>query len=104
MLRFRKTRDVENWRDPIVKSNTTEFLAVERTRMANQRTLLAYVRTSLAFLLLGLGIIKFYPHKYIFILGGLGIACSTVIFVIGVFQFWRTQNKLSQCVRNIKED
>lgn len=104
MLRQRYIKDLEDWRDPKVKQNISDFLAVERTRLANQRTLLAYVRTSLASLLLGLGVIKFYPHKYTFILGGLAIACSAVIFVVGVIQFWRTQIKLSQSIKNIKED
>ncbi|XMO85257.1 DUF202 domain-containing protein [Algibacter sp. AS12] len=64
-----------------------DYLAIERTRLANERTLLSYIRSSLYLLLGSIGFfqLKGFPNfKY---LAFLALAFSAIFFVIGVFRF-----------------
>lgn len=56
-----------------------DWLALDRTVLANERTFLAYGRTTLTLVIAGLSFIKFFGHVvysmigYVFIAGGLSI-------------------------------
>ena len=71
-----------------------EWLAVERTKLANQRTLLAMLRTGLYFLVMGLTIVSLdqlesmQPYYWVFILVG-------AIFIgFGIFSFLKVINTI----------
>jgi len=64
-----------------------DYLAIERTRLANERTLLSYIRSSLYLLLGGIAFfqLKEFPNfKYLAILS---LVFSGIFFFIGVYRF-----------------
>ncbi len=80
-----------------------DWLALDRTVLANKRTFLAYTRTSIALLALGIAFIKLIEHRF-FELTGFGlIAFGIVVFVVGIREFVRTNNRLRQLVEKERE-
>lgn len=73
--------------NPDQKVILRDYLAIERTRLANERTLLSYIRSSLYLLL---GSIAFYQlkefsnFKYLALTA---IIFSAIFFIIGVYRF-----------------
>lgn len=64
-----------------------DYLAIERTRLANERTLLSYVRSSLYLLLGSIGFfqLKDFPNfKYLALVS---LIFCVIFFIIGVFRF-----------------
>lgn len=64
-----------------------DYLAIERTRLANERTLLSYIRSSLYLILGGIAFIqlKNYPDfKY---LGIIALVFSAIFLIIGIYRF-----------------
>ncbi|EDP72835.1 hypothetical protein FBALC1_17077 [Flavobacteriales bacterium ALC-1] len=81
ILRF--GRDFE----PDQKIILRDYLAIERTRLANERTLLSYIRSSLYLLL---GSIAFYQLKEFSnfeYLALTAIIFSVIFFIIGIYRF-----------------
>ena len=75
-----------------------DWLALDRTVLANKRTFLAYARTSIALLALGIAFIKLIEHRF-FELAGFGlIAVGMVVFTIGIREFVSTNNRLRRLV------
>lgn len=78
-----------------------EYLAVERTRLANQTTLLAYIRTGLYFIVAGTTLGPFMETifwKY------MGIPCAAIgliIIVIGIFTYRNTRKKINNSAKQI---
>lgn len=76
------------------KEKITDWLALERTKMANQRTLLAMLRTGFYFLVMGLTVLTVehlegLRHYYwlFFVLG-------TICIIIGIVHYFYNHNKL----------
>ncbi|TXE09882.1 DUF202 domain-containing protein [Seonamhaeicola algicola] len=73
-----------------------DYLAIERTRLANERTLLSYIRSSLYLLL---GSIAFYQlkdfpnFKY---LAGASLVFSGLFLIIGVYRFTTLKRSLKK--------
>ncbi|TXE08695.1 DUF202 domain-containing protein [Gelidibacter salicanalis] len=64
-----------------------DYLAIERTRLANERTLLSYIRSSLYLLLGGIAFfqLKNFPDfKYLALLA---LVFSAIFFIIGIYRF-----------------
>ncbi|HUH29011.1 DUF202 domain-containing protein [Gelidibacter sp.] len=64
-----------------------DYLAIERTRLANERTLLSYIRSSLYLMLGGIAFfqLKSFPDfKY---LAMLSLFFSAIFFIIGIYRF-----------------
>jgi len=64
-----------------------DYLAIERTRLANERTLMSYVRSSLYLLLGSIAFfqLKDFPNfKYLAIAS---LVFSAIFFIIGVYRF-----------------
>ncbi len=64
-----------------------DYLAIERTRLANERTLLSYIRSSLYLLIGSIAFfqLKDFPNfKYLALVS---LVFSIIFFVIGVFRF-----------------
>jgi len=71
-----------------------DYLARQRTRMANERTLLSYIRTSLYFLVSGTALIKVDDLENISDLGYISFAISIILVMIGFFAFFRVKRKM----------
>jgi putative membrane protein len=64
-----------------------DWLALSRSRLANERTLLAYIRTSLAMIGLGALLAKWIDHPSALI-GGVALATGGVVVVgVGLVRF-----------------
>jgi putative membrane protein len=73
-----------------------DFLALERTKLANERTLLVYTRTSLYLLLAGIAILQLQGFDSIKAVGYLSIGLSVVLIIIGLARFYHLKNSLKR--------
>jgi putative membrane protein len=72
-----------------------DYLAVDRTVLSNERTALAYGRTILAMIAIGGSCIKFFDLWFMWVVGGLFLAGSLGVAIIGWRRFRRTQRFLA---------
>jgi len=75
-----------------------DFLAVDRTDLANERTLLAYMRTFIGLLVSGVGLIKFIDDRFLIVIGYSLSILSPFILLLGLYRFLRIRKK----IKNIK--
>lgn len=71
-----------------------DYLALERTRLANERTLLSYIRTSLYLLLGGIAFLQLQGFDTIKWIGYVSIALSIIIILIGIVRFQYLKRRL----------
>lgn len=77
-----------------------DYLAIERTRLANERTLLSYIRSSLYLLLGGIAFfqLKNFPDfKYLALLA---LVFSAIFFIIGIYRFTLLKKSLKKLYYN----
>lgn len=72
-----------------------DYLALERTRLANERTLFSYVRTSLYLLTVGLGIFEIESIRHLRMVAWICVAISVVLFVFGFYKYYRLKKYLN---------
>jgi len=73
-----------------------DYLALERTKLANERTLLSYIRSSLYLLLGGIAIIQLEGFENIKFLGYVSLSLTILFMIIGIYRF----QKLNKQLRN----
>lgn len=73
-----------------------DFLARQRTKLANDRTLLSYIRTSLYFIVSGTALIKVNDLENVKELGYFSFLISLVLLVLGFINFFRLKRKLNK--------
>jgi putative membrane protein len=71
-----------------------DFLALDRTILANKRTLLAYLRTSNGLLASGIGMVKLVTDGIINILGFILIVGALPVLIIGTTEYIKMQKTL----------
>ena len=64
-----------------------DYLALERTRLANERTLFSYIRTALYLTLGGIAFLQMQDFKNIKWLAPICFVLSIVILVTGIFNY-----------------
>ncbi|EPR67334.1 hypothetical protein ADICYQ_3607 [Cyclobacterium qasimii M12-11B] len=64
-----------------------DFLARQRTKLANDRTLLAYIRTSLYFIVSGTALMKVNDLENVKSLGYFSFMISVILLIIGFINF-----------------
>ena len=72
-----------------------DYLALERTKLANERTLFAYIRTSLYLLLAGLTLIQLKTVASLLWIGVLSIIVSAILIWIGIFRYKKLNRQLN---------
>jgi putative membrane protein len=80
-----------------------DYLAIERTRLANERTLLSYIRSSLYLLLGGIAFfqLKDFPNfKYLAIIS---LVFSAIFFIIGIYRFTLLKKSLKQLYYTVED-
>jgi len=75
---------------------TTDILAIERTRLANERTFLAYFRSTIVFLSSGAAIIKLDFLEEIKWMGFILLLVGPVFFCIGLVRFIYVKRKIKK--------
>lgn len=78
-----------------------EYLALERTKLANERTLLTYIRTGLYFLIAGSTLGHFIQTTFWNILGTPLIIVGLVIALLGAIRFVRVGRAIAQSRKHI---
>lgn len=73
-----------------------DFLALDRTIMANERTFLAWFRTAISLIAGGLAIIKFSEDLIFLISGVILIGMGFVIGLIGTIRYIRIHKRLAK--------
>lgn len=81
-----------------------DYLALERTNLANQRTLLAYTRTSLYMLLGGIAFLQLSEFENIRWLGFVSIGISVFLVVIGIIKFFIIKRRLETYYRKTRTE
>ena len=71
-----------------------DYLALERTKLANERTLFAYLRTSLYLILAGIAFIQLKDFDSIKWLGYLSLIFSVILLIIGILRYYHLNRKL----------
>ncbi|WP_179353494.1 DUF202 domain-containing protein [Winogradskyella vidalii] len=64
-----------------------DYLAIERTRLANERTLLSYIRSSLYLLLGAIALFQLKEFANFEYLALTALIFSVIFFIIGVYRF-----------------
>jgi len=72
-----------------------DYLALERTKLANERTLFAYIRTSLYLLLAGLTLMQLKTVASLLWIGILSIIVSAILIWIGIFRYKKLNRQLN---------
>lgn len=78
-----------------------EYLALERTKLANETTLLAYIRTGLYFLVAGSTLGQVVDTYFWEIAGPVLIGCAFVIIAIGFAKYLRIKKRIASSGKNI---
>ncbi len=73
-----------------------DYLARQRTKLANDRTLLSYIRTSLYFLVSGTALVKVEDLANIKEFGYLSFFISFCFLVWGIANFFTIKRKISK--------
>ncbi len=71
-----------------------DYLALERTKLANERTLLSYVRASLYLILAGITFLQLKGFESIIWLAYLTLFIGFLLIVIGIWRYFRLQKRL----------
>lgn len=76
--------------------NKSNWLAVQRTKLANERTFLAYFRTSVVVFASELTIIKVELLNNIETLGYVLLGASIILIIIGIFRFFLVRKRIRE--------
>lgn len=73
----------------------TDYLAIDRTVLANERTALAFARTVLALVVVGGTCIKLFDAWYMLAIGAAFLALAVITAVMGWRRYHRTRRQLN---------
>jgi len=73
-----------------------DFLAADRTQLANERTLLAYMRTALTLFIAGVSFIRFFSNIVIVYVGWIFIPVGIFAAIIGAKRYYRMKIPLDK--------
>jgi putative membrane protein len=82
--------------NPDEKVILRDYLAIERTRLANERTLLSYVRSSLYLLLGSIALYQLKEFQNFEYLALTALIFCILFFIIGVYRFTLLKRSLKQ--------
>lgn len=75
-----------------------DYLALDRTRLANQRTLLAFARTAIMLIATGITFMKLFDDRTLFITGILFLPLAGIVSAIGLRSYVRTAWALKKAI------
>ena len=73
-----------------------DYLAIERTRLANERTLLSYIKSSLYLLLGGITVLQLKNYPELEYLGITALVFSAIFLFIGIYRFTLLKKSLKR--------
>lgn len=75
-----------------------DWLALDRTVLANKRTFLAYSRTAIAMAVLGIAFIKLIGHPFFVVSGFLLVFSGVVVFYVGIREYSSNTKRFKKLV------
>jgi putative membrane protein len=75
-----------------------DYLATDRTILANQNTFLAYLRTALTLFVVGITFIRFFDQLIVVIIGWVFIPIGIFTFLVGLVRYNRLRLVLDKIV------
>jgi len=81
-----------------------DYLAIDRTILANQNTFLAYIRTALTLFVAGITFIRFFDQVVVEIVGWVFIPVGLATFVIGLIRYNKKRVVLDRIMTFGKDD
>ncbi len=87
---------------PVENTILRDYLALERTKLANERTYLSYIRTSLYFLLGGFAFIKIEDFENTQYLGYISMGISFFLTISGTIRFLVIRRRIRQRQKQIR--
>ena len=79
-----------------------DYLAIDRTMLANERTLLSYLRTTFGLAAAGVVMIKLFDISTLNIISYIFIIISPFFTIIGILRFIRVRQKLKTISKSSK--
>jgi putative membrane protein len=79
-----------------------DYLALERTKLANERTLLSYIRSSLYLMLGGIAIIQLEGFESIKFIGYISLGLTIILVVVGIYRFQKLNRQLKNYYHQIE--
>lgn len=77
-----------------------DYLAIERTKLANVRTLFAYVRTALYLLTAGIGIFQIESISRLHSLAWVCVVAGILLFFFGFFRYFEMGKHLKGYIKD----
>jgi len=77
-----------------------DYLALDRTVLANERTLLSYLRTFIGTFSAGLAIVKLFDARVIIVVGFIFMAVSPFFIIFGIIRYLTISKKLKTLDKN----
>ena len=101
MKNLQPTKSLEQTRDPYDGFDEEDlilrdYLAADRTGLANERTFLAYVRTALALFAAGVTLVHFFDSVWLEIIGWAFVPCGVATLLIGAIRCKRVRDRIYQ--------
>ena len=98
----------ENHYSRFIKENSEQltfrdYLAIDRTLLANERSFLAYVRTAVTVFIGAISLIKFFDEPLVKVLGEILLAGSVLIFIQGLRRYKSKEHVLT-ALEGIKQE
>ena len=90
--------DYQNKEEVILR----DYLALERTKLANERTLFAYIRTSLYLIIAGITMIQLRELGSLEWIGIVSLIISFLIFIFGLWRYLKLKHQLKSYYSNNK--
>lgn len=75
-----------------------DWLALDRTVLANKRTFLAYSRTAIAMAVLGIAFIKLIGHPFFVVSGFLLVFSGVAVFYVGIREYSSNTKRFKKLV------
>ena len=75
-----------------------DYLAADRTVLADERTLLSYIRTAMAFAAAGAALIHFFDSTFVEVVGWVLISLAIGILAVGAQRYLRMRQRLAKLV------
>lgn len=80
-----------------------DWLALDRTVLANKRTFLAYGRTAMALFALGIAFVRLIKHPFFEVAGFVLMALGIVAFIVGTREFLTNSRRFKLLIAKEKE-
>ena len=80
-----------------------DYLALDRTKLANERTYLGYMRTFISLLASGVGFIRFIEVEIVKYAGIALCLISPLFFIVGTWKYYSMKNEINKRELNSRD-